>query len=149
MQPFYAQAVAGLSAYDISKCSDSDKKKVSDLFYGALLLQDAGKRREAITIYLKAYDICPAPNVAIKLGDNFDSLGDSGSAVKWFRLYLEGTDENEKNRGFRDYAAERIRQLATETSVKSNWLVPAVIGSAAFLLVLALVKSRGASMAEA
>jgi tetratricopeptide (TPR) repeat protein len=149
MQPFYAQAVAGLSAYDISKCSEADKKRVSDLFYQALALQDAGKRHEAIAIYLKAYDICPAPNVAIKLGDNFDSLGDSKSAVRWFRLYIEGTTENEKNRGFRDYAAARIDQLTAKSSEKTNWLVPMVLGTSAFLVVIALMKNRGQSLAEA
>jgi tetratricopeptide (TPR) repeat protein len=152
MQPFYAQAVAGLSAYDKSKYNDEQREAARLGYEKARELSLQGKWKEAIAVLKISYAIVPAPLAMYAFGTYYQATQDLPSSLYWYEKFLEEAPNSKATAGndvLITSATNQIALLKREVGKATNWVVPAVIGSAAFIVVLALVKSRGASMAEA
>jgi len=142
MQPFYAQAVAGLSAFDKSKFSDEEKKRARILADEGVNLWKSEKGEEGVLKLIESYATFPDPGVALLIAGFFDQKGEKKQALSWYFDFLEENDPAYAR--FFDRVKERIYALQ-----RTNWILPVAIGSAALLVVFAFMKKSSPSVARA
>ena len=144
MQPFYAQSVAGLSAFDLSKFSDEERQSASRLLDEATKDLKSGKLDDSVLKLIESYAIYPDPEVALAIGIVFDKKGEKKQAVQWYSDFLEETKNQQKWAKFVETVQERIQKLQS-----TNWILPVALGSAALLVVFGLMRKSNPSLARA
>ena len=144
MQPFYAQAVAGLSAFDKSKFSAEEKKTAETLAGEGLVLIKSGKVDDGLLKLIEAYATYPDPVGAAIIAAIFDEKGEKKQALQWYFDFLEETKNDQSFAATAAKVKERIQALQS-----SNWILPVALGSAALLVVFALMKKSNPSVARA
>lgn len=82
--PALAQPKAGKA-----KPSEKDKQIASDLVKKAIAKSQAGDHPAAIDIYLQAYTIVPNSILLSNIGTEYQQIGKSEEALRYFCLYLE------------------------------------------------------------
>jgi len=114
-----------------ARAAEDEVTKVEQLFAEGAALFNAGRFREALAEFEKAYAIYPAANLIFNMARCHEALGNTDLAIAHLERFLAQTDVDPRDRATADRKLSYLRRARTRIAVEgSGSQAPAVPRSA-------------------